>query len=131
MLYRSYNTAEDRNGVSSTSPPGSVLQSRLPQKVLSDRGIQFTSELMQKVCRLISTRQLFTTPYNPKCNGLCERMNGDLKSMLKKMYQERPHDWDRYLQTVLFAYQEVPQASTGFLPFEWMYRRQHVVRCKY
>ena len=43
--------------------------------------------------------------------------------MLRKMCQERHEDWDRYLQAVLFAYLEVPQASTGFLPFELLYGR--------
>ena len=38
--------------------------------------------------------------------------------MLKKMCQEKPKDLDRYLSAVLFAYKEVPQASTGFSPFE-------------
>ena len=50
-------------------------------------------------------------------------MNGVLKSMLKKMCQEKPKDWDRYLSAVLFAYREVPQASTGFSPFELLYGR--------
>ena len=94
-----------------------------PTEILSDKGSQFTSDLMKEVCRLISLKQLFTTPYNPKCNGLCERMNGVLKSMLKKMCQEKPKDWDRYLSAVLFAYREVPQASTGFSPFELLYER--------
>ena len=94
-----------------------------PTKILSDKGSQFTSDLMKEVCRLISLKQLFTTPYNPKCNGLCERMNGVLKSMLKKMCQEKPKDWDRYLSAVLFAYREVPQASTVFPPFELLYGR--------
>ena len=78
---------------------------------------------MKEVCRLVSFKQLYTTPYNPRCNGLCERVNGVLKNMLKKMCQERPNDWDRYLPAVLFAYREVPQASTGFSPFELLYGR--------
>ena len=94
-----------------------------PSEVLSDNGSQFTSGLMKAVSRLLSLKQMFTTPYNPKCNGLCERINGVLKSMLKKMCQERPKDWDRYLPAVLFAYREVPQASTGFSPFELLYGR--------
>ena len=94
-----------------------------PSEVLSDRGSQFAADRIKEVCRLISVKQLFTTPYNPKCNGLCERMNGVLKSMLKKMCQERPKDWDRYLSAVLFAYREVPQASTGFSSFELLYGR--------
>ena len=94
-----------------------------PSEVLSDRGSQFAADRIKEVCRLISVKQLFTTPYNPKCNGLCERMNGVLKSMLKKICQERPKDWDRYLSAVLFAYREVPQASTGFSSFELLYGR--------
>ncbi|XP_053388947.1 uncharacterized protein LOC123538510 [Mercenaria mercenaria] len=52
-----------------------------PSEVLSARGSQFTSDLMDRVSRLISKKQLFTTPYNPQCNGLCERINGVLKDM--------------------------------------------------
>ena len=65
-----------------------------PKEMLSDRGTQFTSDMMKEVSRLVSTKQLFTTPYNPCCNGLCERINGVLKSMLKKMCRERPKDWN-------------------------------------
>ena len=50
-------------------------------------------------------------------------MNGTLKAMVKKMCQERPQDWDCYLPAVMFTYREVPQASTGFSPFELLYGR--------
>ena len=78
---------------------------------------------MAEMERIIRVKQLFTAPYNPACNGPCERMNGTLKSMIKKMCQEQPRDWDRYLPTVLFASREVPQVSTCFLPFEMLYGR--------
>jgi len=94
-----------------------------PKEILSDRGAQFTSGIMNEVCRLISVKQKFTSPYNPRCNGLCERINGVLKSMLRKMCAECPREWDRYLPAILFAYREVPQASTGFSPFELLYGR--------
>ena len=32
-------------------------------------------------------------------------------------------DWDQLLVYVLFEYREVPQATTGFSPFELLYRR--------
>ena len=94
-----------------------------PKEVLSDQGSQFTSDLMREVCRLINVKQAFTTPYHPMANGLNEKFNGTLKAMVKKMCQERPTDWDRYLHAVLFAYREVPQASTGFSPFHLLYGR--------
>ena len=64
-----------------------------------------------------------SSPYHPQCNGLVERFNGTLKAMLKKLCVERPKDWDRYLESVLFAYREVKQESLGFSPFELLYGR--------
>ena len=95
----------------------------VPKEILTDRGTQFTSDLMSEVARLLSLRQLFTTPYHAMCNGQCERFNGTLKSMMKKMSAENPRDWDRYIPALLFAYREVPQQSTGFSPFEMLYGR--------
>ena len=92
-------------------------------EVLSDRGFHFTSDLIKEVCRLVSLKQVLTTPYHPQCNGLCGRVNGVLKALHRKMCEEQPKDWDRYLPAVLFAYGEVPQASTGFSPFELLYGR--------
>ena len=95
----------------------------VPCEILSDRGSQFMSQVMQDVNRLLSVKHLVTTPYHPQCNGLVEKFHFVLKSMLRKLCAERPKDWDRYLPAVLFAYREVPQASTGFSPFELLYGR--------
>ncbi|XP_041375943.1 uncharacterized protein LOC121388603 [Gigantopelta aegis] len=93
----------------------------VPREMLTDMGTQFTSTLMSEVSRLISLKQLTTTPYHPMCNGLVGRFNGTLKQMLKRLCAERPQDWDKYLSAVLFAYREVPQESLGFSPFELVY----------
>ena len=95
----------------------------IPREILSDQGTQFMSGLMREVSRLLSVKQLTTTPYHPACNGLVERFNGTLKQMLRKMSTERPKDWDRYVGALLFAYREAPQASLGFSPFELLYGR--------
>jgi len=39
------------------------------------------------------------------------------------MCAERPKDWDRYIDPLLFAYREMPQESLGFSPFEMLYGR--------
>ena len=94
-----------------------------PSEILSDMGSNFTSGLMKEVTRLISVKHLTTTPYHPICNGLCERFNGTLKQILRRLCSERPSDWDRYLPAVLFAYREATQESLGFSPFELVYGR--------
>ena len=95
----------------------------VPNEILTDCGAQFTSELMKEVSRLLSLKQLRTMPYHPICNGLVEKFNGTLKAMLKKLCEEKPKDWDRYLSPLLFAYREVPQETLGFSPFELLYGR--------
>ncbi|PIK56474.1 hypothetical protein BSL78_06637 [Apostichopus japonicus] len=101
------------------------IYSRLgfPQEVLTDQGSQFVSGVMREVSRLLSIRRLTTTPYHAMANGLVEKFNACLKSMIKKMCEERPRDWDRYIGPLLFAYREAPQDSTGFSPFELLYGR--------
>ena len=95
----------------------------IPNEILSDNGPQFISDVMKEVGRLLSLRQLLSTPYHPMCNGLVEKFNGTLKLMLRRMVEEQPKDWDRYISPLLFAYREAPQASTGFSPFELLYGR--------
>ncbi|XP_071476579.1 uncharacterized protein [Diadema antillarum] len=96
----------------------------VPHEILTDRGSQFTSDMMREVSRLLSIRQLTTTPYHSMCNGLVERFHQTLKQILKRVCADRPHDWDRYLGPVLFAYRSAAQASLSYSPFELIYGRQ-------
>ena len=95
----------------------------IPEEVLTDQGTQFMSECMQEVSRLLSIKGLTSTPYHPICNGLVEKWNGTLKSMIKRLCQDQPKQWHRLINPVLFAYREVPQESTGFSPFQLLYGR--------
>lgn len=95
----------------------------IPREIISDRGTSFMSRVMKELSRLLSFEQLPTTPYHPMANGLVERFNGTLKQMIRRMCQESPKNWDRYLAPLLFAYREVPQSSLGFAPFDLLYGR--------
>ena len=95
----------------------------VPEKILSDVGTQFVSDCVREVTRLLSIKQLTTTPYHPMCNGLTEKFNRAMKSMLKRLCSEQPRQWHHYINPLLFAYREVPQESIGFSPFELLYGR--------
>ena len=84
---------------------------------------QFVSDCMREVTRLLSIKQLITTPYQPMCTGLTEKFNRTMKSMLKRLCSEQPRQWHRYINPLLFAYREVPQEPKGFLPLELLYGR--------
>ena len=95
----------------------------VPKEILTDRGSQFVSELAQEVNKFLSIRGLQTTPYHAQGNGLVERFNSTIKSMMKRLCQEQPREWDRFIPALLFAIREVPQESLQFSPFELLYGR--------
>lgn len=96
----------------------------IPSEVLTDQSTNFLSSTLRQVYRLLGIKGIRTTPYHPQTDGLVERYNRTLKSMLKKFISSNAKDWDKWLPYLLFAYREVPQASTGFSPFELLYGRQ-------
>ncbi len=96
----------------------------VPKEVLTDQGTNFTSQLLTELYRMLHVRPIRTTPYHPQTDGLVERFNQTLKLMLRKTTVKQGKDWDKLLPYLLFAYREVPQASTGFSPFELLYGHQ-------
>ncbi|XP_068212662.1 uncharacterized protein [Palaemon carinicauda] len=95
----------------------------IPKEVLSDRGRQFVSSVMEEVHKLLNIKPIFTSPYHPQANGYCERFNGVLKSIIKKICSDYPRCWHRYLPCALFAVREIPNNTLGFFPFELIYGR--------
>ena len=95
----------------------------IPEEILTDQGANFTSALLGELYRLIGVKAIKTSPYHPQTDGLVERFNRTLKSMLRKVLDGEKRNWDRMLPYVLFAYREVPQATLGFSPFELLYGR--------
>ncbi|KAL1263245.1 hypothetical protein QQF64_005984 [Cirrhinus molitorella] len=96
----------------------------IPAEILTDQGTPFMSQLMADLCRLLRVKELRTTVYHPQTDGLVERFSQTLKQMLHWVAAEDRRDWDLMIPYVLFGIREVPQASTGFTPFELLFRRQ-------
>ncbi|KAL5489210.1 hypothetical protein EMCRGX_G018277 [Ephydatia muelleri] len=90
----------------------------IPEEMLTDQGSNFTSQLLSEIYQLLHVHPIRTSPYHPQTDGLVERFNKTLKAMLRKVAAEDELNWDKWLPYLLFAYQEVPQDSTGFSPFE-------------
>ena len=96
----------------------------VPQEILTDQGTNFTSKLLTELYKMLHVQPIRTTPYHPQTDGLVERFNQTLKMMIRKTAVKEGLDWDKMVPYILFAYREVPQASTGFSPFELLYGHQ-------
>ena len=92
----------------------------VPEALLTDRGANLLSHLMLDVCASLGIEKLNTTAYHPECDGMVERFNCTLKSMLRKRVAQSV---DKSLSGILWAYRNTPHEATGekpsFLLFGW------------
>ena len=100
-----------------------VTRHGVPLECQSDQGTQFTSTLFKEVGRLIGMKGTYSAAYFPQANGLVERFNRTLRTLLRAYVSKNQKDWCEYLDLVLFAYRTSVHSSTGFSPFELVYGR--------
>lgn len=80
-------------------------------KLLAEEVILFgvpEAHVMQDLCKLMGIKKLNTTAYHPQCDGMIERFNRTLKTILRKHATTYGNQWDCYLNGVLYAYRNVP-----------------------
>lgn len=94
-----------------------------PASILSDRGSNFLSDLLSAVLELFRIRKLSTSAYHPQTNGLTERFNGTLTTMLSHFISQNQNNWDIYLAYVLFAYRTSVQEFHRESPFFCVFGR--------
>ena len=96
----------------------------VPAVLHSDQGRNFESKLIKELCKEAGVAKTRTTPYHPQCDGLVERSNQTIITMLSKVIDENQRNWDKKLPPVLMAYRTSRHESTGKTPFELVYGRK-------
>ena len=95
----------------------------VPTKLLSDRGANFTSALVEELCAAFSIQKCRTTTYHAQCNGQVERFYQMLFCMIGKLVHNKKAQWEQHLPQLLQAYNSTRSAVTGFSPHYLMFRR--------
>lgn len=98
-----------------------------PRELHSDQGRQFVSAVFREICKLLEINKSQTTPLHPSSDGLVERMNRTVKSMLSKFVRSDQKDWDTYIDYIVMAYNTTPQESTGVSPHRLVYGEEMLV----
>ena len=88
----------------------------VPAEIWSERGRAFLSSLMEKVELLLGFHKVNHAACNPQTDGLIERFNFTLTTILAK-----GRDWYHHFLYVLFAYQASLQGLTQESPFFLLY----------
>ena len=101
-----------------------IFRHSCPLEIVLDRGSQFLSALMKAHAEKSRYKLRYTAPYHPQSNGITERANKTLKSILKKFIEPNQTDWDLKLCCAVFSYNISIHESTKFSPFYLVFGRE-------
>jgi transposase InsO family protein len=84
-----------------------------PKILLSDKGRNFESNRVKKLCNAMDIDKRRTSPYHPECDGMVEKFNRTLLDMLAMYVNDYHSDWDMWIPQVTFAYRTSIHSSTN------------------
>ena len=85
-----------------------------PTKLLSDRGANFTSTLVEELCSAFGIQKCRTTAYHAKYNRQVERFHQTLFCMIGKLSHDKKAQWEQHLWKLLQAYNSTWSVVTGY-----------------
>ena len=100
-----------------------IVVFRAPTKLLSDRGVNFMSTLVEELCSAFGIQKYWTMAYHAQCNGQVEHFHQTLFCMIGKLSCNKKAQWEQHLPELLQAYNSTWLAVTGYSPHYMMFGR--------
>ena len=90
----------------------------LPRTIISDRGLQFASQVMTDLCKRLGISLKLSTAHHPQTDGQTEVMNREVQQYLHLFCAEEQVRWSEWLGLAQFAINNCQHSSTKFSPFQ-------------
>jgi len=92
----------------------------VPACVLSDNGPCFVCRTTKEFAREVGIKWRHSPPYMPRCNGLDERLNGEILARIKRfcLANSNRHQWHAQLGSALWSIRTSRNRSVGTSPAE-------------
>ena len=103
-----------------------ICRHSCPKELVSDNESAFISQVTEAVLERHQIKHRLISLYYPQSNGLVERFNRTLCTVLAKYVQVLEEDWDKFILSILFVYQTIRHNTTKFEPFSLVYGRQAI-----
>ena len=95
-----------------------------PKIIQSDNGKEFVNDILSELAGAAGINLRTISAYHPRANGAVERVNKDLKLILKKCLEGNLPNWPTILPWAQFVYNTHITARTASTPFALMFGRQ-------
>ena len=95
----------------------------VPVKLLSDRGVNFTSALVEKLCAAFGIQKCRTTAYHTQCNEWVKHFHQMLFHMIGKLACDKKAQWEQHLPELLQVNNSTQSVVTSYLPHYLMFGR--------
>ena len=89
----------------------------LPEFFLSDRGMQFTSDVWSHLCQMLKIDAKLFTAYHSETDSQMEWMNTVMKHYLQAFCNYMQDDWAKWVPGAEFSANNAPSAITLASPF--------------
>ena len=96
----------------------------VPMMIHSDQGSNFESKVFREMCNLLQIHKTHTTPLHPQSDGMVERGNCTILSIISSFVSEHQKDWDEHLPILMMAYRSSVHTATGVTPCKLMFGRE-------
>lgn len=93
-----------------------------PERLHSDQGRDFESNIIKELCAVTGIRKVRTSPYHPRGNPV-ERFNRTLLDMLGTLKDKEKRHWCDFVKPLTHAYNCTRNEATGYSPYELMFGR--------
>jgi transposase InsO family protein len=98
-----------------------------PTHILTDQGTQFTSAMIQDLCKRFKIQEIEASAYHPQTNGKCERFNRFLNNCLSILTKKDQSNWDDMLDLAVMAYRTTVHDIMKETPFYLLYGRDAIL----
>lgn len=95
----------------------------VPARLLSDRGANFISTYVHQFLKQIGCKNIMVTSYRASANGMVEKLNHSLVSVLAKIARDERNidQWDKYVDAALMVLRSTKNTGTGYSPSYLLY----------
>lgn len=95
------------------------------KSIRTDRGTEFTNELIKELCALMGAKHSLSTAYHHQTVGTVERNHREFNRYIRQYINENLGDWEDYIEQFTYCYNIEKHGSNNYnySPYELVFSR--------